>query len=207
MPRESSGEISACDCFVLDAEVRPDGLQFGIGRYRWLVPWRRKWITAADASPNEVRITAPPVAVELSEYPRCGQPGWSHAVAVVGVASPSPFQRICNQRGPDRIQGHITRCGKKLFLFFDHHSMEPALNQMAGELVARVKPLRIHAIQVVHSFGEVRVSGLNEKVEVVRHLAIGVHDEAVALYRFRKSIRPDQIVPVINVDVGATVPT
>jgi len=73
------------------------------------------------------------------------------------------------------------------------------LEEMPVSSVPTVEGLRVHAVQVAHAAGEVRLRGADEQVVVVAHQAVGEAAPGEALERFFEDLQ--EALPVRRVAV------
>ena len=138
-----------------------------------------------------------PLPVELAEHPVNREARMRLCFARGRqVAGPFPFFRLLYHFCPDRVQDDISADLEEVAVFLDKDGFVPSLKQMTCPTVAFVEELGIDAVQLSHAEGEIAVRGLDEKVEVIGHEAVGVADPIVALINVLEDV---QEVPAVGV--------
>ena len=79
------------------------------------------------------------------------------------------------------------------------------LEDVPDESMLAVEILRVIAIQVAHATRELALSGLYDKVVVIAHLAIGMHDKVEPFAGLAEQRQPGQAVTVGAEDGAAPV--
>ena len=82
-------------------------------------------------------------------------------------------------------------------VLLDQNSLVPALEQVPGPAVELIEELRIDAVQLPHAEGKVAVGGLDEKMVMVGHEAVGMTDPVVAFVDVLDGIQEVLAVGVI----------
>jgi len=82
-------------------------------------------------------------------------------------------------------------------VFLDENGFVPALEQMTSPLVAFIEELGINAVQLPHADGEIAVGGLNQKMVMVGHEAIGVTNPVVPLVDVLEGIKKIDTILVV----------
>jgi len=82
-------------------------------------------------------------------------------------------------------------------VFLDQNGLVPALEQVAGPVVEFIKELCIDAIQLPHAEGKIAVRGLDKKVIMVSHKAVGVTDPVVAFTDVLKGVQEVLAIRVV----------
>ena len=96
-------------------------------------------------------------------FPCCGQ-----------IAGPGIRFRLFDHFCPDRIEYNVPADLQEVAVFLDQDCFIPALEQMAYPAVPFIEELRIDAVQLPHTDGKIPVRGLNKKMVMIGHEAIGV---------------------------------
>jgi hypothetical protein len=85
-------------------------------------------------------------------------------------------------------------------VFLYENAFESALKKVAGSLMSFVEKLGIDAVQLSHTKREVAIGGLDQKMVVVGHEAIGVAQPIVALVYMLKGVEEVLAVLVVFED-------
>jgi hypothetical protein len=113
------------------------------------------------------------------------------------IAGPLPVVRPFRHPGPDRVQDDIPANFEEMAVFLDQNGLVPALEQVTGPAMAFIEELRINAVQLSHAEGKVAVRGLDKKMIMVGHKAIGMTDPVVAFVDVLKGVQKVLTVCVI----------
>ena len=122
------------------------------------------------------------------------------------VATPLPLHRMRNKTGRHRIQDDVSVRPSEVDVVADEDRLESALQQVAGALVAPVRLLREDAVHQVHRIGEIAIKGLDHRVVVVPHQAVGQTTQAVPFRRFTEEVQKSQSIGVVVEDDTFPVP-
>src|SRR5712691_1275944 len=82
----------------------------------------------------------------------------------------------------------------------DHLCVEALLKEMADPLVSFVEPLRVDAVEAVHTAGDVVELCLDDQVEVIVEQAVGKDCPAGAYGRVGEEAHPAQAVDIVDHD-------
>ena len=82
----------------------------------------------------------------------------------------------------------------------DQNGLVSALEQMTGSAVSLIEELCIDAIQLPHAEGKVAVRGLDKKMIMVGHEAVGVAEPIIAFVNMLEGVQEVQAVSVILED-------
>jgi hypothetical protein len=82
----------------------------------------------------------------------------------------------------------------------DHLCVEALLEEMADTLVSLVEPLRVDAVEAVHTGGDVVELGLDDQVEVIVEQAVGEDCPAEARGRVGEEAHPAPPIHVVDDD-------
>jgi len=82
----------------------------------------------------------------------------------------------------------------------EHAGLEPALEEVAGAVVALVEPDRVEPVQALHAGREVGLSGLDQQVEVVVEQAPDVHRPAEPAPDLDEELEPRFPVEIVEHD-------
>jgi hypothetical protein len=85
-------------------------------------------------------------------------------------------------------------------VLLDEDGFVPSLEQVPGPAVAFVEELRVDAVQLPHAEGKVAVRGLDEKMVMVGHEAVGVAEPIIAFVNMLEGVQEVQAVSVILED-------
>jgi hypothetical protein len=80
-----------------------------------------------------------------------------------------------------------------------------ALEDMTHSIVEAVEPLRVHAVQLTHTFRKIRLRRLNEQMVMVGHQTVGVHPPVEAFPNVAEHIEKESPVVIGQKDVFAPV--
>ena len=72
----------------------------------------------------------------------------------------------------DRIEDDVARGLEQVLFRFDRTGVEAALEDVPREVVAPIEVVGEAEVEPVHSIGQIRLRGLDERVVVVRHLDV-----------------------------------
>jgi len=89
---------------------------------------------------------------------------------------------------------------------FDEYVVKASLEEMPFVAVPPVEPPRVHAVQPVHSAGDIRLRRLNEEVIVIRHQAIRMASPIEDLDDLLEQLEETEPVTVIDEDLLLAVP-
>ena len=126
---------------------------------------------------------------------RCGQ-----------VTGPLPELRSLNHPGSLWIQDNIATYFQKMAVFLDQYRLVAALKQVSVPAVIFVEELRVDTIELPHAEGQIAFGGLDEKVVMVGHEAIGVTDPIIPFVDMLKGIQKNFPVMIIFKDRFLLVP-
>lgn len=116
------------------------------------------------------------------------------------VAAPGPVLGMAHALGPHRIQHHIATQLQEMRVFLHQDGLEPSLEQMAHPPMPSIKGLGVHAIELTHAPGQIRLRGFQQKMVVVVHQAIGMAEPAEASHRLGQDRQPGLAIRVIARD-------
>ena len=184
----------------------------GAVRSRRLV--RRSTNSSDPSSAPRSRVhgePAPNPSLTNSRY-RDGEPnrarrasGFSHEGAgaqTEGGAKARPRIVLC--RGahacPDRVQDDVAGQLEEVRFALDEDSLEAPLEHVADPIVPAVESLRVLPVQAPHASGQVRLGGLDEQVEVVRHQAVAVAVPVVGVDDLAQPVEEGVPIPVVEED-------
>jgi len=116
------------------------------------------------------------------------------------IAGPAILFRFLRHPGADGIQDDIPADLKEVAVLLDKDSLVPSLEQMARSAVTFVEELGIDAVHLPHADRKIAVRGLDEKMVMVGHEAVGVADPVVALIDVLEGVQEVQAVGVVLED-------
>lgn len=90
------------------------------------------------------------------------------------VAAPWPVGGVIHEFGPDWVQAYVARNSHQLSICSNRHRVESALEDMSGQTMSMIEVLTVGSVQCVHCFRQIGVNGLDHKVEMVGHQAVGM---------------------------------
>jgi hypothetical protein len=102
----------------------------------------------------------------------------------------------------DGIEHDVTRQLEKMGVALEENTAESAVEEMALEAVPPVEPLGVDTVEPLHTDRDIAVRCLDEKVEVIRHQAIGVASPIVSLDHVLEDLLEPEPIPQIGENVG-----
>ena len=109
-----------------------------------------------------------------------GQPCWRRHVADVrAVAGPFPVAGCLHHVRPDGVQVDVSTGFQKVVVAIHMHCLEAAFQQVAVPVVSSIESLAVGRVDAMHHLREIREPGLENKVIVVAHQAVG-QDASIA---------------------------
>lgn len=189
--QECIGEGCAAD----DARSRPRGLA-DLGQ-----PWRRF---------DELSVFAYPIRIAW------GTEGRKHRFNVQEcrgrfkasqrtVTAPSPVGRSSHEVRFYRIHHDVPADFAKVIFFLHNSRMEASLQKVAGVLMAAIPPLRVAAVETLHSRRQVGPYDAQHQVIVIVHQTVSEARDVVTFVRLLKEFEKSQAVHVVTVDRHAPV--
>jgi hypothetical protein len=121
-------------------------------------------------------------------------------------AAPSPGLRELAQPGSNRITGDVRRSHTDLSVVLHQDGAIPPLEDMANAVVAGVEPLRISTVQTPHSFTEIRLGRLDQKVRMVVHQAVRQGGPSQSTTHCLKTLQIEAAVDVIEINRRSVIP-
>ena len=116
-----------------------------------------------------------PCPAELAENPVRRKAGMGLLQACSGqVAGPFPSIGELHHAGSDRVQDNVAADFKEMRVLLDDYGLVSSLKEVPRSPVPVVEELGVNAVHLAHAEGEVSVRGLDEKMVVVVHKAVGV---------------------------------
>ena len=93
-----------------------------------------------------------------------------------------------------RVEVNVAREGQKVVVAFDQLGFEAAVEQVAVAAVAKVVVDRVGRRERLHEFRAVRLRGLEDQVEVVRHADEQIEPDVELLDAFGQSLQKAFVV-------------
>jgi len=103
---------------------------------------------------------------------------------------------------PDGIEHDVTRQLEQMGVALEENTAESAVEEMALEAVPPVEPLGVDTVEPLHTDRDIAVRCLDEKVEVIRHQAMGVASPSVSLDHVLEDLLEPQPIADIGENVG-----
>jgi hypothetical protein len=124
--------------------------------------------------------------------------GWSKLVRTGAAARADPTPGPAAESDPCRVLEDVLDDRVEMGFALDHAGLESALEEVAAALVAPVEPHRIHAVQPLHSAGELGLSRLDEQVEVIVEQVPGMHCPAETPLDVDEELEPGLAVEIVQ---------
>ena len=90
------------------------------------------------------------------------------------VAGPFPVIGEFYHASSDRVQDNVAADFKEVGVLLDDYGLVPSLEKVAGSMALVIEELGVDTIHLAHAESEVPVRGLDEKMVMVVHEAVGV---------------------------------
>jgi hypothetical protein len=100
----------------------------------------------------------------------------------------------------DRVRPDVAARGREVLVVVDQLGVETLLVEVADTAVASVELLRIDPVEPFHRPGESVAVALDDRVEVVRHQAVGPDLERLACDHAAKESDEEPVVLTVPVD-------
>src|SRR6266542_646290 len=111
-----------------------------------------------------------PLAFKLAQCPVGVEPvGGSPKAGRRTIVAPAPLPGRPNVASSHWVENDIPGQLEQVGLLLYKHRFEPSLHQVADSSATPIEPLRIHAIDLPHTAGKIRLRCLDEQVKVVAH--------------------------------------
>ena len=121
------------------------------------------------------------------------------------VAAPGPILGCRDHVRTNRVQHDIPRQLFQIGVPLHDDRLVPSLEHMTTAPMQVVEALRIDAVQLAHSFRQIPVRGLHQKVVVVGHQTVGVPPPVEPLADLREQVEKGLPICVTPIDVLAAI--
>jgi hypothetical protein len=165
--------------------------------------------TLVGAAIDELDVSTPrvaPIPAHKLEQANAIEPVW-RVITDDAVASPSPLSGPRAQTCLNWVQSQVAKCRPELTIAPDPDRAISALEEMPDAAVSLVEGLGVQAVERLHPDCEIRVRRLQDKVDVVRHQAVGKASPVPLLDDTAEQPEIRLTIEVVQIDRLLRVPT